>query len=171
LRAALRLAANDAIAKQLKDGSAMQQKLRAIVPALIAIDGQIETLNSLRDDSQIADSLVTAIQRSGATEELVGQLFATARRTHPRLTQVRDVLAVAAWPYREDRSEMTLGSYLVPAAPSAEELGPFVSALSDSLDRALDAQVRLMSDLCTIAETVESALKLPRLPEPSSSDE
>ena len=146
----------------------MQRKVRAIVPALITMDGQVETLNALREDMQIADALVTAIQRSGATDDLVSQLFTTTRRAQPRLTQVRDVLATAAWPYREAGSEMTLGGYLVPTAPSAEELGPFVSALSDTLDRALDAQVRMMSDLCTIAETIESALKLPKLPEPNS---
>lgn len=171
LASALRLVSNDSVAARLPQGVKLGRRASALIPALIAIDGQRDTADALRLESVKLSMLVNAIQHGGATEELIDRVNQGARDVHPRLTQLRDVLGVQAYPFDHANNELTLGSHVVQAVPAREDLGAMVTAVEDSLGKLIAVQSRVAAELCAIAETVESALKLPPLPNPTDGAE
>lgn len=165
LASALRLVANDAVAGRLSQGAKLRDQAAKLVPAMIAVEGQLQTIEALRLESVKLSALVNAIQGGGATEGLVDRVTLSVREIRPRLTQIRDSLAPHAYPFDHTKKSLTIGSHVVPAIPAVDELNEMLTALDETLDRVGMVQGRLAAGLCTIAEQVEAALKLPPLPD------
>lgn len=167
LTAAIRLLCHRAVHSQLPKGAKLKSRVETLVPALVAIEGQLETINTLREQAGVLSILIAALQRYGTSELLVDRVVQLARDVHPKLTQVREVLTAIPYPFEHTEGAKSLGIQLIPGVPSRDEVGDLLSVTEVAVDAIGGAQHRILSELCGIAEQVEKAIKLAPLPEPS----
>lgn len=167
LATSIGLLCHEALYKRLPKGAALKQRVEALVVALVAIEGQLLTINTLRQKAGVLSILLAALQRYGATELLVDKLVAITREVHPKLSQVREVLMSSDYPFDHAAGKIQLGSYLIATIPPRDEIGEVLSITEVAVDSISETQRRILSELCDILVLVEKAIKLPSLPEPS----
>lgn len=166
LRLALELLQVDQVVAKLKDGQHLQERSETLLPAMVAIDGQMETLQSLSSADVMLGALVRHMQSmSEPTEEMVGAADRITDRVQPQLLQVREVLTNLAYPFDHKGRQMTLGAFVLPKAPTRHDIGALIEAVSEITDRTLTTRRRVLGELAMIAEQVEAVFGMAPLPE------
>lgn len=169
-RHTLQLLQHPKVAQQIDGGAGHAKRSIELLKALGAIEGQLDTINEIRQRGSRISALVNVAQNPDAvTDELVARLGSYCDFAHAKMTQVRDVLSVTADPLAERGAGGSLGTSLVPNIPDRGELGMMAGAVDECLSRISRMQTQIVAELAAIAERVEHALKLPQLPDPVSS--
>lgn len=164
---ALRLAQHDAIVSRMPDGDKVRTRIVVLTKALGAIEGSLETINSLRDQSAVLNALASVADAGGVSEELHDRVRMNARDAHGWLETLRDVLAVHDYPFDHADGEAKLGARVVPSVPDREALGDVISATDLALDAITTVHHQVLAELCAVAARIETALKLPPMPDPT----
>jgi hypothetical protein len=146
-----------AVRDRVADAEVLLGLAPSLVAAQVALAGQLRTLRLLSLDAARLRVLRQAIDRFGPKDETVSLICSVASGCHPRLTQVCEVLGAAPWPFAGGDADVTLGRYVVPSSPAAQEYGELIAAVEGSVERFVAAQVRVYAKLVAIAVAVEQA--------------
>lgn len=167
LTAALELMNVNQIASRVDAKGKLRKRTHGLLATLIAIDGQLETINQLAKEQARLGALVH-IASQGADENLVSAIDAIVGRLYPKLEQVREVLSRSPYPFKTNPPDRTLGNFVLPSQPHRRDLGGVVDALPEMLDRILNTRLQILAELASHAESVERVLKLAPLVDPTT---
>ena len=171
LRCGLELLQVDKVAARLDDPGKLRASAKRILPALVAIEGQMDTINVLTSRNIMLAALVHQAQSAGqADEQLVGAIDRVVDVVQPKMTQVRDVLTTTPYPFPHKDKSVSVGGFALSNPPSSKDLGAVISALGEMTDRIITMRRRALGELGAIAEQVESALGMPPLAAPPATD-
>ncbi|TWT77489.1 heat shock protein HtpX [Posidoniimonas polymericola] len=172
LRSAVDLLQVDQVAGRLQDGRSLRSRTEKLVPALVAIDGQMETLRGLCHANVMLGALIHQMQSAGeASEEMVAAADRIVDRVRPKVSQLREVLSRQSYPFKHKDPSVSLGAYVLPTPPNPRDLGGVIDAISEVSEGTITVRRRVLGELATIAEQVESLVGCPPLPPLPDADE
>lgn len=172
VRSAIELLQVDQVADRLTNGRSLRAFSEKLLAALVAIDGQMESLRAVHHANIQLGALVRQMQASGeATEQMVAAADRITDRVGPKVMQLREVLSNHAYPFKHKDSSVSIGSFALPTAPNPRDLGAMVDAISVVTEGVIDVRRRVLGELATIAEQVESLVGCPPLPVLPAADE
>ena len=160
------------IASRIENGVKQREHVDRLLSALVSVDGQMETLNQLVLLQIQINALLQQI--SGQPDEsIIQSIDKLVGRAHPKMLQVREVLANTAYPFDHKQRGMTIGEFVLANPPLRNDLGAVVDALPEMTDRLIAIRRRTLGELADIAEQIESLLgmaPLEALPVSENSD-
>ncbi len=150
-------------------------KLRDELPALYAaargLHSVRDPITRLRFELAGFGLLASQLSDNAENEGLIQAVKDGAASLHGRLT-LRDALADVPYPFHAG-AEVSLGAFLVPELPDADDLGALYKACQSAVGRAFGTYYKIMGRLAAAGESLETELGLEPLeapPEPESEE-
>lgn len=149
----------ESLARRLSAGLRLSadRTLGPLLAAQSALRDAHPELRALFDDFLSLGLLLQSIEGNEEHEGLIGQLRAGASRWTKALALIRARLSTAPYPFEHAQAGISLGEFLIPALPDADDFGAVMSALQGLGERYFGLYARLMGRLVAAAEAVEAA--------------
>jgi len=128
-----------------------------------------EMLGALRLQHGVLVTLGRAVTGDASidTEDLVHRVLQQSAEQIRLLGELRNMLSGSAYPYQDKDSSVDIAQFAIGQLPSNRELGEVVRTSSRAIDTLDSLYSRVIGELARIAEAAESAVGLPRLPDPT----
>lgn len=137
--------------------------LEAALRVLATVASDIEWL---RQHFIVLGTLLSRCSSDSNREQLVEIVLSRSRATAQDLSKIQAALRDTPYPYDHAEKQISLAKYIVLGVPPHEQVGDVMTAAESALDAYYRLYGRIMSDLASRAEAIESSLGLPPLPEP-----
>lgn len=170
LSAALRLLQVPKICDRIPGGEDTRLELMQLYGDARAIGEFIGRLPELRSAHRKLGALLEHYdgQPRPALHRLIEtQLFAI----HGELERLRERLVHHTYPFGEENHSVTFAEFALPFVPPPDHVALLMFTLFHLAERLAEVQVRIFAKLAHAAEQVETAIGLPKLPEPKDGSE
>ncbi len=166
LYSALRLLLAPEMHARLPHHEALAREVRELVDVFAPINSRLTQLLGIRNDQIVLGLLMSMLQNNENNRRLISHIFETMSDLYDQVLDLHEVLSGVPYPFDHADREMTVGRFMLPELPEDEnpaQLYEAASAIGNSLPAI---QTRVLGRMCQIAELVEDALGLQRLPQP-----
>ncbi len=157
------------VAERIPQAAQWQRDSERILDCLRALGDAMDTLIDC-SRLQAAASLLFEQLSDNNDESLIIAIQGLGEKLYPITKQLHRSWSQLPYPYKHTERQMTLGRYLIPSVPIQDDLGSVFNASHQIVDGAFALYVRLLADLVFRAESVETALGLPKAAEPSTAE-
>jgi Zn-dependent protease with chaperone function len=145
---------------------ALDSSVEKKLVALTALRAAAPRIEALRAEVFVMGALLAHCQPHDNPEMLVSAVVCKARAMSEQLralhAQVRDV----KYPYEHAERNVSLAGFLARHLPTPEEIGQVQTIADGAVDAFYGLYMRMMADLASRAEEIESSLGLPQLEAP-----
>jgi len=107
--------------------------------------------------------LMSRVKSSNNSKPLVDAILWHSRKASGLLRDIHHQLGNVPYPYTDDGKRLTLARYVVPTMPPYNQIGKVGAAADGTIEAYGSLYMRLMSDLASRAQKVETDLGLPPL--------
>lgn len=171
LYAALRLLLDPTMQKRIERHEALAAEVEELVELFGHVNARLGQLLAIRNDQIALGLLMSMLDGNEGNRQLLAHIFDIMHSLHDLTHDLYDVLDGVPYPFDHADRNMTIGRFMLPELPEAEnpvEIYSAAEAIGDSLPAV---QTRVLGRMCQIAEIVESALGLESLPQPEIEDD
>ena len=169
LAAALRLIYDDAVGAHFKHIDEVRQRIGQLTGALAALESNWTRLLDLRDQYNIFALLMQNLEGNERNEVLINRILSRSEHITKAMRDIRIHLTAVPYPYKHATEAVSLGDYAAPKVSEAKSVGEVYVEADHMIQQLSTLYYRLMADLASVAEKVETAIGLPPLPDPPES--
>jgi Zn-dependent protease with chaperone function len=162
LHGALQLLYVPQVADRIKNAAPLREETMRCYDALIRLSAQLTTLTQLRNEHSALGGLLSRLGRRN-TEAHVDSVQRSLREVHRLTTELREELMRVDYPFAHAKSDMNVGKYCLPTMPIASDIGAIYNNAGEFMQSFIDLYVRIVGQLCSTAEQVETVVGLPKL--------
>lgn len=170
LSAALQLLFVPVKAELAEKRAALQKEMAEMIPAARFVSGLMADLRPFREVYVALLALCEQLEANSENKEFRAAVLSRMQKVHDYLSRLRSSMGDHHYPFDHARVEMTLREYALPDMPEEDDLGGILTATQQLFERLITVQIRLFARLAVAAESVESALGLPLLPDPEEEE-
>lgn len=170
LSAALQLLFVPVKAELAEKRAALQQEMAVMIPEARFVSGLMSELRPFREVFSALLALCEQLEGNAENEQFRAAVLSKMQKVHDYLTRLRSSMGDHHYPFDHARAEMTLCEYALPEMPEPNDLRGILGATQHLFEQLITVQIRLFARLAVAAESVESALGLPILPDPKEAE-
>jgi Zn-dependent protease with chaperone function len=165
---ALELLQTDDIAARVgAEAAQVRGEAARVFAALSVINRQITALLQFRTEHAVLGALCSKLNDQRVSQLLHGAIGTRMENSHAQLADLFAAMQAAAYPFDHADGPISLAQYMIGAMPAKNDLGGLYQAGVNLLQSAPALYVRLVARLAAVAENVEAAIDLPKLPLPA----
>lgn len=142
---------------------------RRLLDALSAMKGVAPSIELLRAETFVLGGLLAHCQPRENPKTLIGAVVAKSRAVSEQIRAVHRLLSNVKYPYDHAERNVTLARFVAAQLPPPEQVGQVHAAADAAVDGFYALYMRMMADLSSRAEAVESSLGLQQLEAPADS--
>ncbi len=157
IKAALELLYVSKIVKRVDPDGEKKKRAKRILPALVNIDGQLQTINDMVKLQIMLTALVNHLD-SSPKDTLISAIERVAKNVQPKMSQVRGALERVEYPFKTSIDGQSIGDYILRDTPHPGDIPAIINLLPEMLDRLMTIRRRAVGDLASIAEEIEICL-------------
>jgi Zn-dependent protease with chaperone function len=157
----LQLLGVPSVAAMVPKGDELWEESRYLIGHDARLSRHRQDLLGIYDARELVRDLFKQLERHQDNNKLIQNLLEAMSNGVSRLSEVKDRLQELEYPFDHVNDEITVGNYLIAELPAKDELGSIDGVMTYACDEGLKISLRIVSRLCAIAETVETALGLP----------
>ena len=166
---ALQLLHLSQVAKRIANSRELRKQSTKLLQAYSAMGNQVETLFKVACLHGVSVALVGHLPGNESNSSLIDAIGGLAKQVFPSIKLLHSSWSRCPYPYDHVEQQITLGKYLIPELPISDDIGSILRSCDHAVEASLPLYVRLLGDLAFIAESVETAVGFPQLPDPDSS--
>jgi Zn-dependent protease with chaperone function len=169
---ALSLLNHPRLAAKLDGAEQMREQLQRLLPAWKALQSTATLRFELQLQHERLAALCACLEQNAENEMFIRELLKQMGKAADQVNAIRDSVAGVTYPMDHAQADITLNRYLR-SEPllERENLQEVYHASENVVDKANELAARIAAQLTFMAEKVESALGLERLPEVADEEE
>jgi hypothetical protein len=169
LQCGLALLSRPQVRQKLPSADKLRRRAARLVRTIEHLADVREMLGALRLQHGVVVALARAVadEASTDTEDLVHRVLQQSAEQVRLLSELRNMLSDSAYPYQEKDGSVDIAQFAIGQLPGHSDLGEVVGTSSRAIDTLDNLYSRVIGELARIAEAAESAVGLPRLPDPT----
>ena len=171
LYSALRLLRDPTLQRRIEHHEALTREVDELVDLFGHVNARLGQLLQIRNDQIVLGLLISMLEGNDGNRQLLARIFDTMSSLYDLIHDLSDVLESVPYPFDHSNEYMTVAHYMLPDLPEEEnpiELYEAAGSIGESLPAI---QTRVLGRMCQIAEIVETALGLEKLPQPDLDDD
>lgn len=158
LRADLMLLFDPETAAGVPEAESLQQEARRLLPIANQTAQVHASVFELRNTNATLVALLGHLNGNEQNESMIREILDTSGHVRRQIADLKQQFERVDYPFDHAEGQMTIGQYLVRIVPPQDEVGAVYEAADQVLNKLVELTARAASRLCTIAETVETAL-------------
>ncbi|HTN76631.1 MAG TPA: hypothetical protein VL096_15330, partial [Pirellulaceae bacterium] len=163
LYAALELLPVPQVAARIEDAAQLQTELENYYETLVSLMSQLGAVTKLRDERSALGALCSCLKDSNNSEALISSVLNVLKEVFRQIAELRADLVRVPYPFDHARGPIDVGHYCIQEMPLSDDLGGVYNAAGELLEGITQIYIRLLGNLVTAAESVETAVGLPKL--------
>lgn len=146
--------------------ASLRQRTQQLLPAHNTLGDCWGTVKSVEPVWRKLGALFLATQSHPNNSMLGQRILGDTADLAVKLRSLRERLDQATYPFEHGEGPTRLGQHLLPTTPMSDDVMNVYAAAQETLQKSHELYFRLLGGITLIAETIETALGLPTLPEP-----
>ena len=166
LASCLQLLQLPSIGERMPDAAGARAEAGRLYSTLVTISAQLVPLIALRNDNIALNATCSLLPESGdVSHELIRMIRHYMENCREGLKGFHERLGADPYPFEHGRGKITLSDYAVQTVPGYDDLEGTIYGARGAVDNLMSCFARSLGRLAAIAEQVEVALGMPKLPD------
>ncbi len=159
------------VAERIPNAGQAQERCRTMLTTLVTLESVWLTVLELGEVLQALELLLDISEQIDVHYSLYQQVMQVTQHAYNRMISIRTALSQRAYAFEHARGRISIADYALDQLPAADEIGPVYFAAEQMVDNLQALYFRVIAELATKAELVETAFGYDPLPMPTNWDD